>query len=95
MAVDSAQKRFSATALLFPGYTPGVVPAGAIGAALRQAVSWVYSGIAAGAPAAAVSLFIDATAVVTEKIVQAITGTEYISMALVAGEKIDQTLEVE
>ena len=52
MAVDSAQKRFSATMLLMPGFTPGVVPEDAtIDATLRLAVTWMYAGIAAGAVA--------------------------------------------
>ncbi len=51
MAVDLAQKRFSATMLLMPGFTPGVVPEDvSIDAALRQAVSWMYAGISAGLP---------------------------------------------
>jgi len=47
MAVDSKQKRFAATTMLMPGFTPGVVPEDAsIDVTLRQAVSWLYPIIA-------------------------------------------------
>lgn len=48
MALDTRQKRQSATAFLLPCYTPGVDATGTINQAERQAASWVYSGIAAG-----------------------------------------------
>lgn len=51
MAVDSALKRMSATMLLVPSMT-GVFPGTAgVSPAERQAVSWIYSGILAGAVA--------------------------------------------
>lgn len=48
MAVDTAQKRVSATHLLVWAYTPTVIPDGTISATDRQAATLVYSGIAAG-----------------------------------------------
>jgi hypothetical protein len=49
MAVDTKLKRFSATSLIVPGFTPAAVPDGAIGEADRGAVSWMYGGISFGA----------------------------------------------
>lgn len=48
MAVDTAQKRISATHLLVWSYTPTVIPDGTIGQTDRQAATLVYSGISAG-----------------------------------------------
>lgn len=53
MAVDTAQKRISATHILVWAYTPTVIPDGTIGATDRQAATLVYSGIAAGGAVAA------------------------------------------
>lgn len=47
MAVDTAQKRASATHFLTPNYTQLVLPDGTISAADRQAATLVYSGISA------------------------------------------------
>ena len=48
MAIDTAQKRISATHLLVWAYTPTVLPDGTIGQTDRQAATLVYSGITAG-----------------------------------------------
>ena len=42
MAVDTKAKRFSATQLLFPGYTQAAVPTGTVS---RPAAAWMYDGI--------------------------------------------------
>lgn len=52
MAIDSAQKRASATHFLTYNYTQLVIPDGTISATDRQAATLVYSGIAAGGAAA-------------------------------------------
>jgi hypothetical protein len=49
MAIDTAAKRFSAMNLLCPWRGVAVVPTGTIGAAARQTVRWLYSGILAQA----------------------------------------------
>ena len=48
MAVDTAQKRASATHLLVWSYPPTVLPDGTIGQTDRQAATLVYSGISVG-----------------------------------------------
>lgn len=52
MAVDTALKRGSATLVLSPGkgwVYPGIL---GVSAAERMAITWMYAGIAAGAPVA-------------------------------------------
>lgn len=49
MAIDTAQKRFSAMNLMCPWRGIVVLPSGTIGAAARQTVRWFYSGILAAA----------------------------------------------
>lgn len=47
MAVDTAQKRYSAMSMMSPWRTTAVVPSGTIDAAVRQAIAYLYSGILA------------------------------------------------
>jgi len=44
VAVDTREKRQSATALLVPAFVPGVEPS-TLDVAGRQASVWIYSGI--------------------------------------------------
>lgn len=48
MAVDTAQKRASATHFIVWSYTPTVLPDGTISQTDRQAAVLVYSGISSG-----------------------------------------------
>lgn len=50
MALDSAQKRFSAIHVMCPWRTPAIVPSGTIGQAQRQAILFLYTGILSTAP---------------------------------------------
>jgi hypothetical protein len=52
VALDTAAKRFSAMHVMCPWRALSVVPSGTIDQAERQAASWLYSGILAGAPVA-------------------------------------------
>lgn len=47
MAVDTMQKRASATLFMNPSQAKGVVPGGAVDQADRQDVIWAYRGILA------------------------------------------------
>lgn len=49
MAVDTAQKRFSAMNTFSPWRGTAVVPSGTISGAVRQAIAFLYSGILAQA----------------------------------------------
>lgn len=44
MALDTAQKRYSALAITQVWRTPGVYPTGTIDAGERLAIAWLYSG---------------------------------------------------
>ena len=52
MAVDTAQKRASATHLIVWAYTPTIFPDGTISQTDRQAATFVYSGISASGASA-------------------------------------------
>ena len=56
MAVDSQAKRMSATFLLLPVYTQGIVPDGSVDQNDRQAAIWVYGGILASTSVAGQTL---------------------------------------
>ncbi len=47
MAIDTAQKRFSAMTALSPWGPVGIVPSGTIDYAARRAIQWLYSGFSA------------------------------------------------
>ena len=58
MAIDSRTKRASTIATSFYSLGPSVQPSGTFDAEQRRVVGYGYSGIAAGAPAAAQSFHI-------------------------------------
>lgn len=47
MAIDSAQKRYSAMNVMCPWRHVAVLPTGTVDAAARQTLRWLYSGILA------------------------------------------------
>jgi hypothetical protein len=49
MALDSAQKRYSAMNTMSPWRGTPALPSGTIGGAIRQAIAFLYSGIVAQA----------------------------------------------
>jgi len=50
MAIDTNNKRLTATLFLVPSYARGMFPDGTINQGDRQGMAWYYSGILAGAP---------------------------------------------
>lgn len=47
MAIDTAQKRYSAMNIMCPWRHVAVLPSGTVGAAARQTIRWLYAGILA------------------------------------------------